>query len=322
MNTTLPRAMALSMAWAFSAAATAGSDDWRSANENVAKIGGWRTYARDTLPKENSPCAVSVPGTGTALTEAAAMATAVAPRPWPPLAWQQAEGSTRRVALDDELVTSAHKARALWLAAVQAEAGLLLAARHYDAVDAAADLATRLHAVGNLPLAEAVHEQKARAEAAIGCLDALHERQQARRALALSMNLDIAAADALPLPQSLPPLPAALLAPARQSELIARSYQAHPSAPVALRLAEIDASYRHRWTVAQRHDKEIRPLVDKLREESVLRYNGMLIGPDELLRIAREALESERASLAALAAFWQADNTLQAALMGHPDSGD
>lgn len=26
--------------------------DWRAANERVARVGGWRTYARETLPPE------------------------------------------------------------------------------------------------------------------------------------------------------------------------------------------------------------------------------------------------------------------------------
>ena len=314
--------MALAAVGVGGSAAAGEPDAWRTANERVARIGGWRTYARDTLPNESNPCAIAGPTTGEPLTGEAVMAAAVAPRPWPPRSWQQAEGSSRRVAVDGDLVATASKARAAWLLAVHAEASLQLAARHYDAVDAAADLATRLHAVGNLPLAEAVHEQKARAEAAIGCLEAVHERQHARWTLAQHIKRDPAAAASLRLPENLPPLPAALLAAPRQSELLARSNQASPGAPLALRLAELESTYRHRWAVAQRHEKEIRPLVDKLREESVLRYNGMLIGPDELLKVAREALDAERAVLAALAAFWQADIALQSALMGHPDSGD
>jgi outer membrane protein TolC len=314
------------------APAAASPADWRAANERVAKIGGWRTYARDTLPTQASPCALSAatPTAATAtsaapLTEAAAMAIAVAPRPWPPRAWQQAEGSTQRVSVDGDLVSTASRARTLWVEAVTAEAQHQLASRHYEATDAAADLATRLHAVGNLPLAETLHEQKAQAEAAIGCLEALHARAQARRALARQLNLDVASAtttDALSLPAHLPALPAAPLAAQRQRDLLARSNQADPAAPRALQLAAAQATYAHTWEVARRHQTTVLPLVEKLREESVLRYNGMLIGPDELLKVARDALDAERAALAALAAFWHADIALQAALMGHPESGD
>lgn len=28
--------------------------DWRAANERVARVGGWRTYARETLPPEGA----------------------------------------------------------------------------------------------------------------------------------------------------------------------------------------------------------------------------------------------------------------------------
>lgn len=316
------RAMALSMAIATTGAASpvAATDknDWQAANERVAKAGGWRAYARDTLPAASSPCLLAGAANGAGLTAPDAMAAAVAPRPWPPLAWQQADGSARRVAVDGELVTTAHKARGLWIAAVNAGAALQLAARHYDAVDAAADLATRLHAAGNLPRAEALHEQKARSEAAIGCLNAVRDYRKSRHALALHLNLDAAGAEALALPSSLPSLPAAAMSTPRLAELLARSSLARPNAPMAVRLAELEADYRHRWAVAKHHQNDILPLVETLREESVLRYNGMLIGPDELLKFAREALDAERAALAALAEFWHADTALQAALMGYP----
>ncbi len=29
--------------------------EWRAANDRVARIGGWRTYARETLPQEKAP---------------------------------------------------------------------------------------------------------------------------------------------------------------------------------------------------------------------------------------------------------------------------
>lgn len=29
--------------------------DWRAANDRVERVGGWRTYARETLPPEKTP---------------------------------------------------------------------------------------------------------------------------------------------------------------------------------------------------------------------------------------------------------------------------
>jgi hypothetical protein len=29
--------------------------DWRAANARVERVGGWRTYARETLPQEKTP---------------------------------------------------------------------------------------------------------------------------------------------------------------------------------------------------------------------------------------------------------------------------
>lgn len=294
---------------------------WQRANARVAELGGWKTYAREPLPPESGPCLVAQVS-GEVLTAVQAQRIAVAPQDWPPPTWETAEGRDIRVVPDAALVERATRARHLWLDAVFADSDLRLAGRHYAAADATADLATRAQQVGNLPAAEALPDRIARAHAAIACHEANQTRLQARLKLAELLGRGPDALGTLVLPEQLPPLPPTPMSMERQRALLVRSRQSDPATPLALQLKQIESRYQHAWEIAQLHVAEILPAIAQLREESVLRYNGMLIGPDALLKVAREAIEAERAALAALAAFWHADATLQAALMGQPDTGE
>jgi outer membrane protein TolC len=110
----------------------------------------------------------------------------------------------------------------------------------------------------------------------------------------------------------------------------ARSAQAQHLARQAVLRAEqaaIDArsevreaygAYRTAWDVARHHREEIVPLRQKILDENVLRYNGMLIGVFELLADARVQIASVQASIDALRDFWLADAELDLALIGKP----
>ena len=58
------------------------------------------------------------------------------------------------------------------------------------------------------------------------------------------------------------------------------------------------------------------PLRKRISDETVLRYNGMLISVFELLADARQQIASVNAYLDALRDFWIADATLDFALTG------
>jgi outer membrane protein TolC len=75
-------------------------------------------------------------------------------------------------------------------------------------------------------------------------------------------------------------------------------------------------NYRHAWEGARHYRDEVVPLRKKISEETLLRYNGMLIGVNELLADSREQATSVTAAIAALRDFWVADATLQAAIDG------
>ena len=82
---------------------------------------------------------------------------------------------------------------------------------------------------------------------------------------------------------------------------------------------EAYTGYRSAYDIARHHRDEIVPLNQRIAEENVLRYNGMLIGVFELLADARTQIASVNASIEALRDFWIAQADLDMALIGKPN---
>jgi len=80
--------------------------------------------------------------------------------------------------------------------------------------------------------------------------------------------------------------------------------------------------YQSAWNIAKRHRDEVLPLTSGITREMILRHNGMLIGPFELLAQAREQASATARWHAALRDFWLADANLAAALLGNPPARD
>ena len=79
---------------------------------------------------------------------------------------------------------------------------------------------------------------------------------------------------------------------------------------------EAYGAYRSSWDIARHNRDEIVPLRQRIAEENVLRYNGMLIGVFELLADAREQVGSVNAAIEATRDYWLAETALQMALAG------
>lgn len=77
-------------------------------------------------------------------------------------------------------------------------------------------------------------------------------------------------------------------------------------------------AYRSAWDIAKHHRDELVPLRQRIAEENVLRYNGMLIGVFELLADARAQVAGVNAALEARRDFWLAQADLDMALVGKP----
>jgi outer membrane protein TolC len=81
------------------------------------------------------------------------------------------------------------------------------------------------------------------------------------------------------------------------------------------------ATYRIAYDNAKHYRDEIVPLRRKISEETLLRYNGMLVSVFELLADAREQVMSVNATIEAQRDFWLAENELHGALNGTPRAG-
>jgi len=79
---------------------------------------------------------------------------------------------------------------------------------------------------------------------------------------------------------------------------------------------EAYAAYRTAFTVAAQYRDVIVPLRQKISDESLLRYNGMLLSVFELLTDAREQAASVDGYIRALRDFWRSESDLQMALAG------
>jgi len=79
---------------------------------------------------------------------------------------------------------------------------------------------------------------------------------------------------------------------------------------------EAYSAYRTSYDVARHYRDEIVPLRKKISEETLLRYNGMLMSVFELLADARAQINGVNAAIEAQRDYWIADADLQAAING------
>ena len=79
---------------------------------------------------------------------------------------------------------------------------------------------------------------------------------------------------------------------------------------------EAYGAYRTAFDLAKHYRDEIVPLRKRISEESLLRYNGMLISIFELLADSRQQVAAVSAYIEALRDYWLADATLQLAMTG------
>jgi len=109
-----------------------------------------------------------------------------------------------------------------------------------------------------------------------------------------------------------------------RAEAVYRQSMEHTRA-VALQaqaeLAQSYSAYQTRYTVARQYRDEVLPLRQRMGQENMLRYNGMLISVFDLLKDAQEQTRDVARAVAALHDFWQAQTDLQSAMTaGSPAS--
>jgi hypothetical protein len=88
----------------------------------------------------------------------------------------------------------------------------------------------------------------------------------------------------------------------------------------ASQLREADGDRRDALALALQFRERLVPLQATIVGENLLRYNGMLASPFELLADAREQARTVQQAIAAQREFWLADAAWQAATAGLPSS--
>jgi outer membrane protein TolC len=105
-------------------------------------------------------------------------------------------------------------------------------------------------------------------------------------------------------------------AEARYRQVLEQAREAALNARSEVR--EAYAMQQSQYAIARHLRDEVVPLKQRISEENVLRYNGMLIGVFELLADARSQIASVNAAIEAQRDFWLADANLAMALAGTP----
>ncbi len=94
----------------------------------------------------------------------------------------------------------------------------------------------------------------------------------------------------------------------------------HQAAEVAVNarseVREAYTAYRYAYDIARYQQTEVLPLSQRISEENLLRYNGMLMGVFELLADARTQVAAVGGNIMALRDFWLAQADLDMALIG------
>lgn len=81
------------------------------------------------------------------------------------------------------------------------------------------------------------------------------------------------------------------------------------------------SAYRTAYDVAKHYRDEVVPLRQRISEENLLRYNGMLASVFDLLSDAKGQIAGVVGTIEAQRDFWVADTNLQTALMGRSPGG-
>jgi outer membrane protein TolC len=98
----------------------------------------------------------------------------------------------------------------------------------------------------------------------------------------------------------------------------ALQHSANLAVVAASQLRSHYAQYQASYAIAQYYRDDVVPLRKKMLQENLLRYNGMLIGPFDLMADARAQVQSVNSYITALRDFWVADSNLEMALVGEP----
>ena len=229
----------------------------------------------------------------------------------------------RRVDGLDELLDSAAQARKAWFQAVAARQVLQQQRAALDAADAGTELGRRMVSVGNWSKLQQAQVQLSQTSAQMNVRRAQYKATQAQSGLLQALRL-AGVHERVALPEQLPDLPAQALTPqvldARAAAIAAQLPRAEALRNGAnARLARQAYLTSHALALSARD--EVLKAREFITEETILRYNGMLMSVWDLLGEVASQSQAVAGAIDAQRDFWLAETDLQWVLQGGaPDS--
>lgn len=230
----------------------------------------------------------------------------------------------RRVEDAAELIEIAHGSRKVLLAAVAATQAQPYQHQILKAAEAASELGERMAKTGNWSQLQAAQRQLIQ-------LDAQQQWQREQYAVAQNEMAVLKTMQqwarttprSLQLPTALPELPVTPLSEQAMQSRLAQVRDTLPQREKVIALPNAEMAYRAYRTAHALASKQQQILTLKqfVYDETVLRYNGMLMNTWELLDEARALAEARVRAINATRDFWLAEADLQLVLLGgQPES--
>lgn len=238
-----------------------------------------------------------------------------------------AEERTPRVQAADEIVALMFLARRAWVVAVAARQSTQYIEDLVTAAGASRDIVRSMREVGNVPELDLLRAESLYAEAVRQLTTAQVASTVERERLIQTLGLWGAEAERVQLPDRLPDLPRAALGPeglearavsqrfdVRAGRLEGLAGEAGVNARADVRTAWI--AYRGAYDLAQLARDAVVPLAERVSEEQLKLYNGMLIGVLDLIADATARITAVDLALMAERDFWLAEVELQRSMSG------
>lgn len=291
--------------------------DWREANDRVHQAGGWKAYARERADK-TKPVAPSGPTNKASLTldQAIERARALSPQiarnlvnvSRIPADYPRLTDPQRSAITEDQHLVSGVTTLFYQLLADRDRVALRAEAAELSAI--AEEVITRMRKAGNTNDLHAGEMQLAAAKSQEAVSAARLSLVDAKEALALRLQLS-GEDPQLDLAGSLPPPPRQLAALPLIDQRLLSFFSESPEvlkrqAAVRKALAVRDEAHR----MARLYQDRVLPVQQKISEETLLHYNGMIVGVFELLKDAEHHASIKESHIDALLRYWKSEAEL------------
>jgi outer membrane protein TolC len=245
----------------------------------------------------------------------------------PALTGASAELRLPRVQAADEVVAMLFAARRAWVYAVAARQSVVYLEDVLAAAEVGRDIMENMRQVGNATELEFLRAQAVYADAVASLTAAQAAAAIEHERLVQAMGLWGEEAERVQLPERLPDLPITAVGPeglearavsqrfdVRVGRLEGSAGEAGVNARADVRSAWL--AYRAEYDLAKHALEAIVPLAQRVSEEQLKLYNGMLVGVMDLISDAAERTNAVGAALHAQRNFWLAEIELQRAMSG------